>query len=173
MNTAANTAVSQPQNLPASRATPPVILAIDPGTKASGWVRYHVGGRVLEAGIWENHALLEALNGDLGGASDVLAIERFEARGMAVGDESIVTILWAGRFQQAWRSPESVVLIKRSAVKTCLCGSQRAKDANVRQALIDLLGPPGTKLSRGPTYGVSSHAWAALGVAVTAEGCLS
>jgi hypothetical protein len=87
---------------------------------------------------------------------------------MPIGDDSVETLLWTGRFIQAWHDPEAVVRVKRSAVKLHLCGSNRAKDANVRQALIDKLGPPGTKKAPGPTRGVTSHAWAALGVAVTA-----
>ena len=87
---------------------------------------------------------------------------------MAVGDDSLQTLIWTGRFQQWARNPEAVILVKRSAVKLHLCGSARAKDPNVRQALIDRLGAPGTKKNPGPTYGVSSHGWAALAVAVTA-----
>ena len=88
--------------------------------------------------------------------------------GMAVGKEVFETVRWVGRFQQAWRDPDAVRLVYRKDVKLHLCGSPRAKDTNIRQALIDLLGPRGTKKNPGPTYGVSSHAWAALGVAVTA-----
>jgi hypothetical protein len=65
--------------------------------------------------------------------------------------------------------PPEVRLVYRKDVKLLLCGSPRAKDANIRQALLDLLGPQGTKAKPGPTYGVKSHAWAALGVAVTAQ----
>ena len=86
---------------------------------------------------------------------------------MAVADESIVTCFWVGRFQQAWRNPEMVRLVRRSAVKSHLCGTQRATDANIRQRVIDLIGPPGVKAAPGPTYGVKSHAWQALAVAIT------
>ena len=89
---------------------------------------------------------------------------------MPIGDDSIVTILWSGRFAQAWHQPEEVCWVKRSAVKTTLCGSARAKDSNVRMALIDRLGAPGTKKQPGPTYGVRAHGWAALAVAVVAQG---
>jgi hypothetical protein len=41
----------------------------------------------------------------------------------------------------------------------------RAKDANIRQALIDKLGAVGTKKAPGPLYGISGHLWAALAVA--------
>jgi len=60
--------------------------------------------------------------------------------------------------------------VYRKEVKIYLCGSMKAKDPNIRQALIDRLGDPGTKKNPGPTYGVKSHAWSALAVAVTAEG---
>ena len=99
-----------------------------------------------------------------------LAVERFEARGMPIGDDSVQTILWTGRFVQAWHEPENVRMVKRSEVKLRLCGTTRAKDPNVRQALIDQIGPPGTKKAPGPTHGVTSHAWAALAVALVASG---
>lgn len=140
-----------------------MILAIDPGTKDSGWCLYD--GTVRASGVEQNEGVLILIREHW----DVpIAIERFEARGMAVGEDSLATVRWAGRFQQWARNPEVVILVKRSAVKLHLCGSCRAKDPNVRQALIDKLGPPGTKKQPGPTFGVTSHAWAALAVAVTA-----
>ena len=150
-----------------------MILAIDPGTKESGWVRFD-GDCILESGLSPNADLLARLRIVGGYIANglhmpmALAIERFEARGMPIGDESVQTILWTGRFVQAWHKPDEVVMVKRSAVKLHLCGTTRAKDGNIRAALIDALGPRGTKKAPGGTYGVSSHAWAALGVAVTA-----
>ncbi len=150
------------------------LLAIDPGTKESGWAILE-GAHVHEAGVSPNEHLLERIRvtGGYIAAGLVqpmtLAIERFEARGMPIGDESVQTILWTGRFVQAWHSPDAVRMVKRSQVKLHLCGTTRAKDPNVRQALIDQLGPPGTKKNPGGTYGVTSHAWAALAVAVTAS----
>lgn len=40
-------------------------------------------------------------------------------------------------------------------------------DSQVNAALLDIVGPKGTKRKQGPTYGVKTHLWAALGVAVT------
>jgi hypothetical protein len=140
-------------------------LAIDPGTTQSGVVLFR-GDRVLEAGVHDNHAVLDLIRNS---EADVLAVEMIASYGMAVGREVFETCVWVGRFQQAWRSPESVRKVYRKDVKLHLCGSPRAKDANIRQALIDLLGAPGTKKAPGATYGVSSHAWAALAVAVTAN----
>ena len=143
------------------------ILAIDPGTTVSGWAILD-GARVVDSGISENSGLIYVLSEM---PADHLAIEVFEARGMPIGSDSIETILWTGQFLRAWAAEvnKPATRIRRSAVKVHLCGSLRAKDANIRQALIDRLGPPGTKKSPGPTYGVTSHAWAALAVAVTAQ----
>ena len=65
--------------------------------------------------------------------------------------------------------PQPITLCYRKDIKLHLCGTTKARDPNVRQALIDRLGKPGTKKNPGPTYGVSSHAWSALAVAVYAS----
>lgn len=142
-----------------------ITLAIDPGTTESGWVLYDAG-KVLDSGVGDNHDVLRWIRAGQG--AEVLAIEMIANMGMAVGASTFTTVRWIGRFQQAWREPEAVRFIYRHQVKQHVCGTQQAKDANIRQALIDLLGPQGTKRAPGPLYGVKSHAWAALGVAVTA-----
>ena len=57
-----------------------------------------------------------------------------------------------------------------------LCKNNRAKDKNIRQALIDRFGPGkaaiGTKKAPGPLYGLKSHLWSALAVAVVAADAL-
>lgn len=148
-------------------ATQP-IFAIDPGTDESGWVWYE-NGAVKSSGVSANHDLLADIQSGQVDACD-MAIEMIASYGMPVGKEVFETCVWIGRFKQAFRAPNLVQLVYRKDVKLHLCGSPRAKDANIRQALIDKIGPAGTKKAPGPTYGVKSHAWAALGVAVTAEG---
>ena len=143
-----------------------MIFAIDPGTERSGWVLFD-GGQVLDAGVHPNADVLEWVRHGQG--ADTLALEMVACYGMAVGRDVFETVRWIGRFQQAWRDPESVRFVYRTAVKLALCNSTKARDPNVRQALIDELGAPGTKKSPGPTYGVTSHAWAALGVAFAAS----
>ena len=146
------------------------ILALDPGPEKTGWVFYG-DGRVQLAGVSPNGEMLEWLNGILTPPirhpyPQQLAIEMIDSQGMPVGKEVFATCVWIGRYIQAWPRPDEVRLIYRRDVKLELCGSSRAKDSNVRQALIDRVGPRGTKKTPGPTYGVSGHAWAALGVAV-------
>ncbi len=146
-----------------------MILAIDPGTTQSGFVRFD-GRRVLESGVLANQLMLRTVREWAAEEDCGLAIEKIEAMGMAVGADVFETVHWSGRFLQCWREPDRVQRITRRAVKLGLCGNMRAKDPNIRQALIDMLGEPGTKRAPGPTYGVTSHAWAALAVAVIAVG---
>jgi hypothetical protein len=151
-----------------------LILAIDPGTTESGWVLY-ADGMVRESGVKSNAAMLGYVGLVSRELGMQLAIEMIASYGMPVGKEVFETCVWIGRFKQAWHSPDAVALVYRKDVKLHLCGSPRAKDPNVRQALIDLFPPIGggktpqigTKGQPGPLYGVSSHAWPALGVAVT------
>lgn len=138
------------------------ILALDPGTTETGYCLFD-GNRVLEAGVEDNKAMLSKV---YAGKADLLAVEMIASYGMAVGREVFETCVWIGRYLQAWGEPHR--LIYRRDVKSHLCGSMKAKDTNIKQALIDKLGPVGTKKNPGPLYGVKSHAWAALGVAVVA-----
>ena len=147
------------------------ILAIDPGTNQSGWCRLE-DGRVIGSGVIENDAVVGL---HFNSCDDEMAIEMVASYGMAVGKETFRTVWWAGRFAQQWRDRRGQVPIEiyRADVKLHLCHSMKAKDANIRQALIDIYGGSkeaaiGKKASPGPLYGVSSHAWAALAVAVTA-----
>ena len=137
------------------------VLAIDPGTTESGWVLYD--GSVIDSGVSQNEALIDQLAHE---DADLMAVEMIASYGMAVGQDVFETCVWIGRFIQAAPIPHK--LITRQKVKLHVCKSPKAKDANIRQALIDKIGPAGTKKSPGPTYGVKSHAWAALAVAVTA-----
>jgi hypothetical protein len=146
------------------------ILAIDPGTTHSGVVRYY-GGDVVFSDVLPNQEIADAMRNDI---ADRLAVEMIASYGMAVGREVFETCVWIGRFVQAWQHHRGSEpqLIPRLQVKLHLCKSPRAKDANIRQAIIDLYGGKaeaiGTVKKQGPLYGVKSHAWAALGVAITA-----
>lgn len=142
-----------------------MILAIDPGTEQSGWCVF-AEGKVRYSGVTANGSVLGIIKGS---HARTLAIEMVASYGMPVGREVFETVRWIGRFQQAWRDPEAVRFIYRREVKLHLCGSMKAKDPHVWQALLDKLGPVGTKKNPGPLYGVKSHARSALAVAVVAS----
>lgn len=144
------------------------VFAIDPGTTKSGWVLFE-DGAVLDAGVFDNADLREVIGSGCYGA-DTLAIEMIASYGMAVGASVFRTCWWIGRFADRWleRTGNLPMEVFRQDVKLHVCKSTKARDTNVRVALVDLIGPKGTKANPGPTYRVSSHAWQALGVAVTA-----
>ena len=155
-----------------NRSTPhEKLLAIDPGTDQSGWVLFDPANkRVIEHGISSNEELLARLEA---GQFDVtrLVIEKIASYGMPVGEEVFETCRLSGKFEQAFGSV--CELVTRRRVKLFRCGTTSAKDSNVRQALIDMFGPGkeraiGRKHTPGPLYGVKSHKWAALALAVTA-----
>ncbi len=148
------------------------ILAIDPGNVESAFVIYDPrDGSIGRFGKLQNEQLLSQLSGvvlsQLSGVVgfDVLVVERVACMGMAVGESIFETVFWSGRFVEKFGGRWDRV--KRHEVKMHLCGSMRAKDGNIRQALIDRFGAPGTKKNPGKLYGVSGDVWAALAVAVT------
>lgn len=141
------------------------VLGIDPGTLQSGYCLYD-NGKVVSSGVMPNEDLLKIIADD---RSDMLAIENIVSYGNVVGAETFQTCRWIGRFQQAWGCPEEVLLVKRADVKKALGLPGSSKDKDVNAALLSRIGPKGTKREPGPTYGVVSHAWAALGVAVAAS----
>lgn len=149
------------------------ILSLDPGTDKTGWCLLR-GDRVIGSGVESNDQILSRVQAR--GAS-TLAVEMIASYGMPVGREVFETCVWIGRFVQAWHNPDAVKLVYRKDVKMHLCGTTKAKDGNVRQAIIDLYPASGggatpqigTKANPGPLYGVSSHAWPAIGVALTVQ----
>lgn len=166
------------------------IVAIDPGPKESAYVVLSSGvtlPTIEEHGIAPNAHILQAIGNwyhDAYGGCDRLAIEMIACYGMAVGAETFDTCVWIGRFIQVFEfgNPSDKPihsLLFRATIKTNLCGTPRAKDQNVRQALIDRWG--GTAAIRagdketkkrpatpaGALYGIASHEWSALAVGVT------
>jgi hypothetical protein len=144
------------------------LFAIDPGTVQSAWLIL-VSGVPIGFGIEPNAALLDRLRH--GVVVSEVVIEQVESMGMSVGAEVFETVYWSGQFAEA-AQPLPVRRITRRQVKLHLCGTMKAKDPNIRQALIDRFGGKdaaiGTKPKPGPLYGVHADIWAALAVAVTA-----
>lgn len=139
-----------------------MITAIDPGTDKSAVLTLR-DGTVREPLIIGNESLLTWARE---GLWQNVAIEMIACYGMPVGRETFETCLVIGRLLEIFdQSRVPVKLVYRRDVKLHLCGSARAKDGNIRQALIDKYGAPGTKKNPGPTYGVSSHLWSALAIA--------
>ena len=158
-----------------------ITIAIDPGTEQSAVVWFEDGKPdITKSKIDDNTAILDYVR--MAAHSDVaaqLAIEMVASYGMPVGKETFETVRWIGRFEQVWKDvrPTSCTMVYRKDVKLHLCGQPRAKDANIRQAILDKYPRSGggttpqigTKKAPGPLYGMKSHLWSALAVAITFE----
>lgn len=150
------------------------LLAIDPGTTESAFVVFD-GAKPERCGKVANRELLESVRSDFRDCQQ-FAIEMIGhyGTGMAAGKEVFDTCVWIGRFIEAWERssfnlPKSN-LVLRPTVKAHICGSARAKDGNVRQAIIDRYGGKeaaiGRKAAPGPLYEVSGDVWQALALAI-------
>ncbi len=151
------------------------VFAVDPGPEQSGLVVFD-GAAVERHVTLANEDLLRQIGDRCRSSQDVLVVEQIASFGMAVGAEVFETVFWSGRFVQSWTGYRPPFMpwarVKRHEMKITLCHDSRAKDANIRQALLDRFGPGkaqavGTKAAPGPLYGMKGDEWQALGVAVT------
>ena len=137
------------------------ILAIDPGSEQSAFLIWE-NNEIIDKDIIKNDWIITLLK-NIDDEDIVLVIEMFASYGMPVGRTVFETCVWIGRFIQTWEGKHE--LVYRKDIKMHLCHTVRAKDSNVRQALIDKYGKPGTKKEPGFTYGVSKDIWSALAIA--------
>lgn len=145
-----------------------MILAIDPGNVESGYVVLNNDLSIEQFGKIDNYELLEMINCSDFNRCDHVVIEMIASYGMAVGATVFETCVWIGRFKQALSLDFSTIrYIYRKDEKINLCGTMKAKDSNIRQALIDRFGVVGTKKAPGWFYGVSKDVWSAIAVGVT------
>ncbi len=153
-----------------------IILGLDPGTTESGWVFYNPRTRAIEnKGHTDNEILLSEFqkpqNRFMDEGYDVCACEWMEYLGMPAGESTFQTVFWIGRFFQCAYHYR----VSRKDVKLHICNTTRAKDKNIRQAIMDRYPSTGggkqpqigTKKQPGPLYGVTSHKMSALAVAIT------
>lgn len=122
-------------------------LAIDPGTTESAYVVF-IDGEPVEFGKVLNEELVRILGSGEGVPCFVLAIEMPACYGMAVGKSTMETCRWVGVFQEAFGLRDSCLVYRKArnqdegieSVTMHLCNSTRAKDPNVRKAIIDRYG---------------------------------
>ena len=153
------------------------ILGIDPGPTNCGVVIYDAAEKRVIAshkalpveecvGLIEDNACTKTVG--------LVAIERVQSYGIA-GASLLRTAEVGGRiYQCAWREGMPACwLYRREVLRGLDVTGKGNRDSLVRQRLIEMHGGArraamGTKQAPGPLYGVASHAWAALAVAVVA-----
>ena len=154
-----------------------MILAIDPGPTMSALCMINNDYRPHSFAKISNHGVLPNLREFAWQPyRDSCAIEMIShyGTGMPAGQDVFDTCVWIGRFTQCLEdhTPIEAELIKRREVKLHLCGSARAKDGNITQALIDRFAPgernhgKGVKNAPGWFYGFHSDVWQAYALAV-------
>jgi len=152
------------------------LIAIDPGPTESGICILDEHYKPLEAGKTENLLLLDNLTLPTDETTISLVIEMVGhyGTGMPAGKDVFETCVWIGRFLQ-WFEDRGIATdrLERREVKLHLCGNARARDSNIRQALVDRFAPftknygKGTKKAPGWFYGFASDAWQAYALGVT------
>ena len=164
----------------------PIVIGIDPGTRTHGLVVYRDRLAVIAdptadtsdvcSILWSAHILRRS-------RPVIITVERISAMGIA-GNDVVHTAEISARFVElAHRIADSdpgghpvhpihVYWLRRRQVLAMLAvsGAKGSKDAAVRRAMIEEHGGTksiavGTKAKPGPLYGVTSHAWQALGLA--------
>ena len=151
-----------------------MILAVDPGNVESAYcVIDKTNYKPIEFGKMENEKLRKKMAKDLKMYPiDNFAIEMIASYGMPVGKEVFETCVWIGRFIETFEC-KNTYYIYRKEEKLNLCGSMKAKDSNIRQALIDRFARfdfkngKGTKSNQDFFYGFSKDVWSAYAVGIT------
>ena len=145
------------------------VLALDPGDTQTGYCFIDVDTlRPLRFGKEDNQSVLLLVQLE---AYDLLVSERVASYGMAVGRSVFETCEWVGRYTQASHAP--VVYIYRQEEKIHICHDSRAKDSNIRRALIDRFAQHDLKNGRGTKknpdwfYGFKKDVWAAYAAGIT------
>lgn len=143
------------------------ILAIDAGNVQSGYVIMDaLTYKPLEYGKTINGEILDIIARKPHVDVVVLEMVAHYGTGMPAGATVFDTCVWIGRFTQAAvQCGIHVERIYRREEKIAICGSMKAKDANIRQALIDRFAstPNGKGTKKNPDffYGFAADAWQA------------
>lgn len=154
------------------------ILAIDPGNIQSAYCLIDTSDlKPLEKRKVENEYLLDSLRSVDEKYLKSVCIEMIGhyGTGMPAGKSVFDTCVWIGRFTEAVHDRVGILptYIMRSEEKMCLCGTMKAKDSNIRQALIDRFAKfdfkngKGTKKNQDWFYGFSADCWQAYAVGIT------
>lgn len=145
-----------------------IVIGIDPGAKQSGLVEWNpVAKAVMYKGILDNDHIPFCICS--APPKSIVAIEQLRGYGLRVGNDTFDSIFWSGRFAQAAKSSGMpFFMLPRADICNHLTDNPKCGDKGIRDALIDRYGQQGSRKEPGRLYGIKSHLWAALAVAVVA-----
>lgn len=136
------------------------IIGIDPGNEQSAYCIIDRDTlRPLDVDKVPNEMLRKYLQEDVHfEEEDRAAIEMIASYGMAVGRTVFDTCRWIGRYEEILTRKMLVppTLIYRQEEKLHICHDSRAKDANLRRALIDRFAEHDLKNGKGTK---KNHDW--------------
>ena len=155
----------------------PLIMAIDPGPRASGYVLYDAADREVTAAVKD--ADIDQVRRCMDYFADLaermgypffVVCERTQAGPPST--QVVLTTEVVGRIVEMAHNKgvPCHLYYRRQVLQALNCARKGNKDSLVRVACIELHGGDrktavGTKKEPGPLYGVTSHAWQALGLA--------
>ena len=150
-----------------------MILAFDPGDVYTAYCLIDDDRRPIEHGKVQNEEALRYLyeRFDEEKKLEAVVIEMVASYGMAVGKSVFETCVMIGRLTEAAKTiGVPVDYIYRMEEKVTICHDSKAKDSNIRQALIDrfaqhdLKNGKGTKKDPDWFYGFAADTWSAYAV---------
>ena len=153
------------------------VLAFDPGNEYSAYCLIDTETRKpIEFAKVRNEEALLYLRGRFVNDTtpEAVVIEMVASYGLAVGASVFQTCVMIGRFTEVANIVGIPVdYIYRIEEKTVICHDSKAKDANIRQALIDRFAQhdfkngKGTKKDPDWFYGFAKDEWSAYAVGIT------
>ena len=152
------------------------VFAIDPGNIESAYCVVDVETlRPLDFGKIPNEELRNYIRDFHFEEEDRAVVEMIQSFGMGVGAEVFETAVWIGRFCE--RLDRKLICpadrVYRMEEKMHICHDSKAKDGNIRIALIDRFAKHDFKFGRGTKknkdwfYGFAADIWSAYAVALT------
>lgn len=153
-----------------------MILSIDPGNIESAYTLIDENLKPIEHEKFVNENIRQELRRNIEKYNCKLniVIEKIASYGMAVGASVFDTCIWIGRFTEMVEQYNmNTYYIYRKDEKMNLCHSMKAKDTNIRQALIDRFAKfdfkngKGTKKQKDWFYGFKKDEWSAYAVGIT------
>jgi hypothetical protein len=145
-----------------------LVLAVDPGPTESAWALISEPWNrptILQHAKEPTGSLLAKLrNRAWSDSPHVLVLEQIQSYGKVAGRTLFDTAYVTGRLAEAYDQHYvgEVVLMPRRDVKLRLVGRANSGDTDVRRALLDIYGSPGTKTAPGALYGIRRDEWSAL-----------